>query len=74
VPFRKWTSLLSAVGGEEGKTCRSYTVRNKAELSGLLDDEMFGLADMVQLVEVFMDKLDAPGAMKREAELSEKAQ
>lgn len=71
--FRKWTSLLSALGGIEGKSCRSYTVRTKKELSTLLDDEQFGNAAIVQLVELVMDKFDAPESLKREAQLSQKA-
>jgi pyruvate decarboxylase len=38
-------------------------------LSTLLGDETFGKADVVQLVELIMDKLDAPETLKREAEL-----
>ncbi|KAF8523212.1 pyruvate decarboxylase [Gautieria morchelliformis] len=67
------TSLLSTLGGIEDKTCRSYTVRNKGELSTLLEDETFGKADGIQLVELIMDKFDAPETLKREVEMSQKA-
>jgi pyruvate decarboxylase len=71
--FREWTSLLSTLGGIEGKTCRSYAVRTKEELSTLLKDEKFGKADMIQLVELIMDKFDAPDTLKRGAKLSQMA-
>ena len=48
-------------------------MRSKGELSTLLEDERFGKADVIQLVELIMDKFDAPETMKRGAELSKKA-
>ncbi|CCM04944.1 uncharacterized protein FIBRA_07141 [Fibroporia radiculosa] len=68
----KWTHLLNTLGGEEGKTCQSHLVRNKAELSALLDDTTFASANKIQLVEMLMDPRDAPSALKRQAELSGK--
>ncbi|KAI9058230.1 pyruvate decarboxylase [Trametes sanguinea] len=68
----KWTKLLDTLGGEEGKTCKSYTVRTKQELSNLLDDATFARADVIQLVELVMPKEDAPRALKVQAELSGK--
>ena len=65
-----WTSILSTFGGVEGKTCQSYTVRTKDELSQLLDTESFAKADKIQLVEVIMEKFDAPRSLKVQAELS----
>jgi pyruvate decarboxylase len=38
-----------------------------------LDNEKFGKAEVMQLVEVLMDTFDAPESLKREAELSKKA-
>ena len=49
---RRWTKLLETFGGEEGKTVKSYQVRNKQELSDLLDDSTFAKAEVIQLVEV----------------------
>ncbi|KAI0373921.1 pyruvate decarboxylase [Pilatotrama ljubarskyi] len=69
----KWTHLLDTLGGEEGKTCKSYCVRSKRELSDLLHDSAFAKAEVIQLVEVIMDKKDAPRALKGEAELSGKS-
>lgn len=51
---------------------KSYTVRTKDELSALLDDPSFAAANDIQLVEVVMDKFDAPPALRRQAELSGK--
>ena len=70
--LRKWTRLLDTLGGEEGKTVKSYTARTKQELSALLDDETFARADTIQLVELIMEKHDAPRALKVQAELSGK--
>ncbi|KAL1950660.1 hypothetical protein VTO73DRAFT_5784 [Trametes versicolor] len=68
----KWTSLLNTLGGEEGKNCKSYTVRTKTELSALLDDPKFANPEVIQLVELIMEKNDAPRALKVQAELSGK--
>ncbi|RPD77946.1 pyruvate decarboxylase [Lentinus tigrinus ALCF2SS1-7] len=68
----KWTKLLDTLGGEEGKTVRSYTVRTKDELSNLLDDPKFAAAETIQLVELVMEMHDAPRALKVQAELSGK--
>lgn len=70
--LRKWTSLLNTLGGEEGKNCKSYTVRTKTELSALLDDPKFANPEVIQLVELIMEKNDAPRALKVQAELSGK--
>ena len=70
-----WTSLLSAFQGKksEEKVGKSYTVRTRTELSGLLDDEKFAKAEEIQLVEVIMERMDAPKALRAQAELSGKA-
>jgi pyruvate decarboxylase len=48
-------------------------VHTKQELGALLNDESFAKADGIQLVEVIMDKYDAPVPLLRQAELSVKA-
>jgi len=68
--LRKWTSLLDTLGSTDGK---SYTVKTKEELSALLDDKEFASAKVIQLVEVIMDKFDAPESLRKEALLSQKA-
>ena len=45
----------------------------KKELEKLLDDEAFAMAKKVQLVEVVMDMVDAPRALRVQAQLSVKA-
>ncbi|EKM51580.1 uncharacterized protein PHACADRAFT_261809 [Phanerochaete carnosa HHB-10118-sp] len=69
----KWTKLLETMGGVEGETCQSYTVKTKDELSQLLDNAEFAKADKIQLVEMLMEMHDAPRALKVQAELSGKA-
>lgn len=60
-----WTSLLNFFGDDpSGKLSRSYTVHNTSELSALLDDASFAAAEKIQLVEVVMDKFDAPRGLK----------
>jgi pyruvate decarboxylase len=71
-PDRKYTELLRAFGGEEGVTCQSYLVNSKVELEKLLGDGSFQKADKMQLVEVTMDRFDAPRALNVQAELSAK--
>lgn len=69
----KWTSLLNSFGDLDGKRSRSYTVKTTHELSVLLEDEDFKKADKIQLVEVVMDKRDAPRALKETGKLMGKA-
>ncbi|KAE9404020.1 pyruvate decarboxylase [Gymnopus androsaceus JB14] len=68
----KWTGLLGVLGDHDGTLSKSYTVNNKYELTELLENEKFASADVLQLVEVMMPKLDAPRALKVQAELSGK--
>ena len=70
--LRKWTSLLSVFQGTDHETGKTYTVRTKNELSSLLDDPTFASAEQIQLVELIMDKYDAPRALRKQAELSGK--
>jgi pyruvate decarboxylase len=70
----KWTQLLDVLAPEDlSPKPRSYTVHTKQELDALLNDESFAKADGIQLVEVIMDKYDAPVPLVRQAELSVKA-
>jgi len=55
------------------ETGKSYTVRTKAELSALFANADFAAAREIQLVEVIMDKFDAPRSMRNQAQESEKA-
>lgn len=68
-----WTSLLKVLGDPDETISNSYTVRTKSELSDLLDNTAFARADKMQVVEVIMDKLDAPRSLQLQAEASGKA-
>jgi len=68
----KWTGLFNVLGDATGTLSKTYTVNTKAELSALLDDQTFAKADKIQLVEVMMEKHDAPRALQVQAELSGK--
>jgi pyruvate decarboxylase len=70
----KWTQLLDVLAPEDlSPKPRSYTVRTKNELDALLKEESFAKAEGIQLIEVIMDKYDAPVPMLRQTELSVKA-
>jgi pyruvate decarboxylase len=71
--YRNWTKLLEVLGPNTATKPKSYTVNNREELDALLNDEEFAKAERIQLVEVMMDRFDAPVALQREAELSTKA-
>jgi pyruvate decarboxylase len=68
----KWTSLLNVLGDANGTLSKSYTVHNKPELDALLEDKTFASTEKIQLVEVMMEKHDAPRALTMQAELSGK--
>ena len=60
-----WTSLLNFFGADpSGAKSQSYTVKTKTELSDLLKDPKFASAEKIQLVEIMMDKFDAPRSLK----------
>lgn len=69
-----YTSLLSTFQGKPAgeQVGKSYTVHTKEEMSALLDDPAFAAAKEIQLVEIMMDKYDAPRALRKQAELSGK--
>lgn len=65
-----WTSLLDTMNDSGKHKTVSYTVRTKDELDKLLVDAAFEKAENMQLVEVIMDKLDAPRALIGETKFS----
>ncbi|KAJ6552246.1 pyruvate decarboxylase [Mycena vulgaris] len=67
-----WTGLLGVLGDESLTRSKSYTVRTKRELSALLDTKSFAEAKKIQLVEVMMQKYDAPRGLAIQAELGAK--
>jgi pyruvate decarboxylase len=54
-------------GAPEGSYA-TYQVRKFDELARLLEDSAFAAADKLQIVEVFIGKMDAPRALKLQAE------
>ncbi|KAJ6588046.1 thiamine diphosphate-binding protein [Mycena capillaripes] len=68
-----WTGLLGVLGDASLALSQSYTVHTKSELSALLDEPSFADANKIQLVEVMMQKGDAPRSLKIQAELGEKS-
>jgi len=69
----KWTALLDTLNDGNKFETASYTVNNKQELNDLLDKPSFADTSKIQLVEVIMQPLDAPEALKRQAELTSKS-
>lgn len=56
------------MGAKEGQY-KSYSIETAGQLEELLADETFNAAKVIQLVEVHMDKLDAPRALRLQAAL-----
>jgi pyruvate decarboxylase len=65
-----WTALFSVFGDPDQKLSSAFTVHTKGALSMLLDDATFAKAGKIQLVEVMMDKFDAPRALQEQTALS----
>nr|AJP77091.1 indole-3-pyruvic acid (IPA) decarboxylase [Tricholoma vaccinum] len=65
-----WTALFSVFGDPDERLSSAFTVNTKGALSKLLDDATFAKAGKIQLVEVMMDKFDAPRALQEQAALS----
>jgi len=67
----KWTKFFDVFGAAEGSYA-TYSVKTFEELAKLLKDPTFARADKLQLVEVFIGKMDAPRALKLQAEATAK--
>jgi len=65
------TSILQTFGAKEG-TYKNYQVKTKKEIHDLFMDEEFNSAKVLQFVEMFIPKEDAPRALKLTAEASAK--
>lgn len=63
--------LPSVFGAKEGTT-KSYQIKTKAQVNELFEDKQFNAADVLQLVELYIPKKDAPRALKLTAEASAK--
>lgn len=66
----RYQHLLEFFGAKESK---SYKVSTKEEVKRLFKDEEFRKGEKVMLVEVVQGKMDAPRALKVQAELTAKA-
>ncbi|OBT72722.1 pyruvate decarboxylase [Pseudogymnoascus sp. 05NY08] len=67
----KHKNLIDAFGGA-AKGARTYQVKTQNQVRELFDAKEFKSANVLQLVEVFIPKEDAPGALKMTAEASAK--
>ncbi|KAF3137917.1 Pyruvate decarboxylase 1 [Orbilia oligospora] len=67
----KYTKFLKAFGAKEGEYA-NYVVRTREEVDNLFKKgNEFSKANRIQLVELFMPKLDAPRALKITGKMSE---
>jgi pyruvate decarboxylase len=62
----RYKDIVNVFGGE--KVAKTFRVKTKDELDDLLTDKSFNAAECLQLVEVYMDKKDAPRALVKIAE------
>jgi pyruvate decarboxylase len=67
----RFKDLIDVFGGAQRKA-RTYQVKTKKEIEELLGNAEFNAADVLQFVEVYMPKEDAPRALKLTAEASAK--
>lgn len=65
------TALLNVFGADPEKSA-SYHMSSRAALDSLFNDEKFSGAPHIQLVEVFMPKMDAPRALFKVGEMTAK--
>ncbi|GAA5828344.1 hypothetical protein JCM11251_006207 [Rhodosporidiobolus azoricus] len=67
----KWQNLLDLFNAyDQPFETRSLLAKNRGELETILKDEDFQKADRIQLLEVMMDRMDAPEALKKQGKLS----
>ncbi|KAF3907966.1 Alpha-peptide [Orbilia brochopaga] len=68
----KHTSVLETLGAREGQY-RNYVVKTRKEVDELFrKGNEFSSANVIQMVELFMPKMDAPRALKITGKMSEK--
>ena len=63
---------LLAVFGADPKASKTYQIKTKQACHDLFNDKTFSDAPYIQFVELYMDKKDAPIALKMIAEASAK--
>lgn len=63
---------IPRVFGAKAGNSKSYQIKTKTEVNNLLDDKGFSTASVLQFVELYIPKEDAPRALKLTAEASAK--
>ena len=63
--------LVKVFGAEEG-TSKTFQIKTKNEVDHLFQDKEFNAANVLQFVELYIPKKDAPRALKLTAEASAK--
>ncbi|KAF5392321.1 hypothetical protein D9757_001403 [Collybiopsis confluens] len=64
-----YTTLMKALGDVDGTRSKSYLTKTKTELDTLLHDEVFAAANLMQVIEIRMDKMDMPYVLKHSNKL-----
>jgi len=64
-----YKDLVKVFGAKEG-TYRTYQVKTKEEVNSLFKDPQFNSADVLQFVELYIPKKDAPRALIMTADAS----
>lgn len=65
----KWQKLLELFNANGQNQTKSWLANTRGELEEILNNAEFKKADRIQLLEVKMDRLDAPRALQLQAEL-----
>lgn len=65
----KYKDLVNVFGGE-AKKAKTFQIRTKDEVNKLFQDKEFNAANVLQFVELYIPKVDAPRALKLTAEAS----
>ena len=63
---------LPRVFGAEAGKAKSYQIKTKAQVNHLLEDKSFNAANVLQFVELYIPKKEAPRALKLTAGASAK--
>jgi pyruvate decarboxylase len=61
--------LVQVFGANDGEY-KTYQVKTKEQINKLFEDKEFNAADVLQFVELYIPKKDAPRALKLTAEAS----
>ncbi len=67
----KFKDLVNVFGAAEG-TARTYQIKTKDEVENLFHDKEFNSANVLQFVELYIPKKDAPRGLKLTAEAAAK--